>query len=114
MYKGPTDLIDREEYLLGKSIDKSFEVFNSGGNLDTYCGTNSEQCKLKLFWYVILMNYFPLKLYYEVILINHKIDLLFLTVYSFLASFLKLGLWYNYHLSTITSVHLLTYFYILL
>ncbi|EEB12191.1 ubiquitin-protein ligase BRE1A, putative [Pediculus humanus corporis] len=39
MYKGPLDTINREEYLLGKSIDKSFEVLNFGGDIEN-SGTN--------------------------------------------------------------------------
>lgn len=40
MYKGPTSTVDREEYLLGRSIDKSLEQMNSGEKPGQSCSSN--------------------------------------------------------------------------
>ncbi|KAK6619099.1 hypothetical protein RUM44_003481 [Polyplax serrata] len=43
MYKTGPDLINREDYLLGKSIDKSFESLNNAVSNDTCLGRTGEQ-----------------------------------------------------------------------
>lgn len=51
MYKKPSELIDREEYLLGRAIDKSFDLIN--GDL----GGKSDICKNELLTcYLISLN----------------------------------------------------------
>jgi len=35
MYKGPGGVVDREEYLLGRAIDKSFEQTQQGERAST-------------------------------------------------------------------------------
>lgn len=54
MYKKPSELIDREEYLLGRAIDKSFDLIN--GDL----GGKSDICKNELLTcclYLISLHY---------------------------------------------------------